>query len=68
MNSQVNVEHYTDSNWSKNGFSTMEEIRRMGKLCDITLVVSLSIRINIHALLIFMISIRQMIINLQLIE
>jgi hypothetical protein len=40
MNSKSNIEHYSDQNWSKNGFSTMEEIRRMGKLCDITLVVS----------------------------
>lgn len=33
-----NVEHFTDPNWSNNGFQNMEEIRRLGKLCDITLV------------------------------
>lgn len=38
-----NIEHYSDPNWSKNGFSMMEEIRRMGKLCDITLVVILQL-------------------------
>lgn len=27
---EMNVEHYSDPNWSKIGFSTMEEIRRMG--------------------------------------
>lgn len=34
------VENYTDPNWSNNGFQNMEEIRRLGKLCDITLVAS----------------------------
>lgn len=32
------LENYTDPQWSNSGFSKMEEIRRMGKLCDITLV------------------------------
>ncbi len=32
-------ENYVDSNWSNNGFIKMEEIRRMGKLCDITISV-----------------------------
>jgi kelch-like protein 18 len=33
-----NVENFSDPKWSSIGFQTMEEIRRMGKLCDITLV------------------------------
>ena len=56
MNSKSNIEHYSDQNWSKNGFSTMEEIRRMGKLCDITLVVSKTsflLSITMFSILIF---------------
>lgn len=33
-----NVENFSDPNWSFNGFQNMEEIRRLGKLCDITLI------------------------------
>jgi kelch-like protein 18 len=33
-----NIEHFVDTNWSHNAFQNMEEIRRLGKLCDITLV------------------------------
>ncbi|CAF0813231.1 unnamed protein product [Brachionus calyciflorus] len=32
------VENFADPNWSSNGFQNMEEIRRLGKLCDITLM------------------------------
>lgn len=34
----VASETYTDPSWSQSGFANMEELRRMGKLCDITLV------------------------------
>ncbi len=33
-----NTEQFTDPNWSHHGFQKMEEIRRLGKLCDITLI------------------------------
>lgn len=33
-----NTELFTDAHWSNHGFHNMEEIRRLGKLCDITLV------------------------------
>lgn len=33
------VENYEDDlGWSRNGYQNMEEIRRLGKLCDITLI------------------------------
>lgn len=32
------VENFCDPNWSNNGFQNMEEIRRLGKLCDITII------------------------------
>lgn len=35
-----NSENFIDTHWCNNGFQKMEEIRRMGKLCDITLVVN----------------------------
>lgn len=34
----LSTEIYTDSNWSNTGYSNMEELRRLGKLCDITLI------------------------------
>ncbi len=34
----VNCENFQDPNWSNHGFQKMEEIRRLGKLCDITLI------------------------------
>jgi kelch-like protein 18 len=34
----TSAELFIDTNWSHNGFQNMEEIRRLGKLCDITLV------------------------------
>ena len=51
MNSSVNVEHYSDPNWSKSGFSTMEEIRRMGlfilqRILKIIIKLSLYFKVN----------------------
>lgn len=34
----ANIEQFIDPNWCNHGFQKMEEIRRLGKLCDITLV------------------------------
>jgi len=35
---KLNAEKFFDPSWSNKGFSLMEEIRRKGKLCDITLI------------------------------
>ena len=40
INMLENVENFCDPNWANTGFQQMEEIRRAGKLCDITLVAS----------------------------